>query len=751
MAPYWIPAYLLIRFKLIMMRQKAFFSIPIFSFSILFAILFLGVKSNAQMDKWILTPNEIDFEIGVSSPIVSGAFNPYKVENAVYKDGDLLFYVNDGQVYSFGGNWAGQFASDPAAMLKEVAIAPGPGTCNNYCLFWLETFPLAELHFYYQEILIDNGDITFGLGGELVPGILFGNSGGIAISKILDGTEADRDVYLVTRDAVRRFRMDAQGVTLHQTILVNSSENIWEADLSHNGEYLGWGAGNQLFAMETASPNLVNVITIGDNSHQVSGIEFSPDNAFLYFTDSELGLRRWEINGSITNLSEANTYRFTQLELAMDGFIYAVRDDGMLGRIEGLSVQQSPLNLAVYSSVPPAPSLFSTVHYALPDQIDGEDYSLFLGVQAMAFDAFTINGEEVFDFIDQDHPPLWVYNCSNINLETALSGTPLEYFIHVYSVDPVTGQQISGPGFLDFTFNSPGVPPVTIDLRCLEDSQCMLFNDAVASGHFTFAVEMTLTSRCETISQKGYVEVFDAPVPAQIGLEVNNLSGIPCPASQDIVFPCLAGIYSASINFSNSQGDISFYQLVVEEVNCESGAVISLLYVGPQVLVAGVSSLTSLPLNGLTINGNTGFFADPEWVGRCLKVTATVGNDCGASTDYSFLKFNGTYLGNPGSSSRITREDDAALSLSQKLSIQAFPNPFSHVLSVQVIMHQEGIATVRIYNLSGQEVATLIRETFMTEGLQNFALSTENLPTGIYYVQIETDKANASFRVVKMN
>ena len=47
------------------------------------------------MDKWILNPYEIDFGAGGATLVNTGAPTPYKVENAVYSNGDLKFYVND--------------------------------------------------------------------------------------------------------------------------------------------------------------------------------------------------------------------------------------------------------------------------------------------------------------------------------------------------------------------------------------------------------------------------------------------------------------------------------------------------------------------------------------------------------------------------------------------------------------------------------------------------------------------------------
>lgn len=716
------------------------------------ALLLTVTQSLAQADKWILNPNEIDFGAGTSSPLNTGAGTPYKVENAVYKNGVLQFYANDGVVYDPAGNNVGQFANNPGAMLKEVAVAPGPGSCDTWCLFWLETSPLATLDFLYQEVKIENGAVVFGPGGEAGDGTMFGNVGGIAVSHIVPGTNADRDIYVVAFDAVRRFRLSSLGVALVQTIAVQTGGNdfICEADLSHDGSKLGWANGNRVFSMNTAPPHAVSTVSVGTSGSEIRGVEYSPDNLFMYLSHSVLGLRRWPVGGTSTQaLSETNTYNRTQLEMGKDGYVYAVRNDGVLGQIKNLAVQQSPLNLKVFSDVatPVSPDYFG-----LPDQVDGESYSLFVGVPPLAFNSYTVNGQQVFDFIDPTHPPLLVYNCAPINLETTLSGTPSSYSIHVYSTDPATGLQISGPGYLDYMFNGTGVPPSSIDLRCLQGPACQLFDTAISAGHYTFAVVMTLENRCESLSMLGHIKVFAAPAPAQIGLEVNSINGIPCPASHNIASPCLAGIYSASLNFGNSQGDITFYQLTIDEVNCSTGNVIANIYTGQQVPVSGVGSLTALPLNGLVINGNMGFFANPAWLNRCLRITAVVGNPCGSSTDFTYLKFDGQYLGGSETGDRSAGEPEAKPGTGDtKGYLKAFPNPFSDELTISLFLAEEAPVTVTVVAASGRVVAMPCDHANLPAGRHLFSLQGKGLPPGVYTAHLASANETSAIKVIKIH
>ncbi len=71
------------------------------------------------MDKWILAPYEIDFDAGTATVLNINVETPYLMENAVYHEGNLMFYVNEGTVY------------DPA---RRGYIPPGPLPAGLYFL-----------------------------------------------------------------------------------------------------------------------------------------------------------------------------------------------------------------------------------------------------------------------------------------------------------------------------------------------------------------------------------------------------------------------------------------------------------------------------------------------------------------------------------------------------------------------------------------------------------------------------------------
>lgn len=706
------------------------------------------------MDKWIIHPYEIDFNEGTLSTFDVGVPTPYLVENAVYQEGNLMFYVNSGRIYDASGQSVTGFG-DPYAMLKEIAIAPVPGSCNTWCVFWLEIYPLVDLCLKFIEVTVEPDGISTGQGGTVYSGATIGNYGGLAISPVISGTEGDRYIYLVAYSEVRKYRMSALSVYLEETTgdFPVAGDEHHEADLSPGGDYLVWNDGASVVVMNVLDLQSPFYYSLPLSGGAVYGTEFSADGQYVYFSKAGEGLYRWDFlagSSAVEFLAESNAYDNTQLELAKDGYIYAVRNDGILGRINELTVSESPWGIKVYSNMATPVSL---PYYALPDQIDGQDYTYFAGVSELKFDAFTINDSEVFDFIDATHPPLLTYNCSAIELNTQTSGTVLSHSIHIYSVDPVTGEQISGPNFLDYTLNGTGELPQTIDLRCLQNAvNCDLFSAYINPPYTTFAVEVSLDGLCETVTELGYIEVQDAPEEAQIGLSVNSNSGVPCPASHDIAMPCQAGIFSASINLANSNGDISYYQLMIEEVDCATGNVLSVIYIGDQVPVSDVSSLTALPLNGLEINGATGYFAATDgmggyvWLNRCLRITAEVGNACGSSSDYTYLHFDGTYGNGSGVGQRSSGDSNHRRDLNS-VQVSAWPNPFGNELNLEAAGKFKEFQ-LGLFDLQGKPVAFSQNRKVQNEMLQ-ISLNTHELASGVYFLRWIADTESGVIRLVK--
>jgi len=86
---------------------------------------------------------------------------------------------------------------------------------------------------------------------------------------------------------------------------------------------------------------------------------------------------------------------------------------------------------------------------------------------------------------------------------------------------------------------------------------------------------------------------------------------------------------------------------------------------------------------------------------------------------------------------------------------QNYPNPFNPTTTIQFTMPADGFVTLKVYNILGQEVATLYNHEFMAEGVAQTHFNANNLASGVYFYRFtgETvangDQAGQTFTQVK--
>ena len=86
---------------------------------------------------------------------------------------------------------------------------------------------------------------------------------------------------------------------------------------------------------------------------------------------------------------------------------------------------------------------------------------------------------------------------------------------------------------------------------------------------------------------------------------------------------------------------------------------------------------------------------------------------------------------------------------------QNYPNPFNPTTTIQFTMPADGYVTLKVYNILGQEVATIFNHEFMAEGVAQTHFNANNLASGVYFYRFtgETvangDQAAQTFTQVK--
>ena len=70
---------------------------------------------------------------------------------------------------------------------------------------------------------------------------------------------------------------------------------------------------------------------------------------------------------------------------------------------------------------------------------------------------------------------------------------------------------------------------------------------------------------------------------------------------------------------------------------------------------------------------------------------------------------------------------------------QNYPNPFNPATTIKYQIAESGLVTLKVYNLLGQEVATLVNEE-KTVGFYRIRFDGSNLASGVYFYRLQAGK-----------
>jgi len=69
---------------------------------------------------------------------------------------------------------------------------------------------------------------------------------------------------------------------------------------------------------------------------------------------------------------------------------------------------------------------------------------------------------------------------------------------------------------------------------------------------------------------------------------------------------------------------------------------------------------------------------------------------------------------------------------------QNYPNPFNPSTTISFNLHKSGVVTLRVYNLMGEEIKTLV-EGYREAGIYTVKFNAEGHPSGMYLYRLSTN------------
>jgi len=83
--------------------------------------------------------------------------------------------------------------------------------------------------------------------------------------------------------------------------------------------------------------------------------------------------------------------------------------------------------------------------------------------------------------------------------------------------------------------------------------------------------------------------------------------------------------------------------------------------------------------------------------------------------------------------------DKTNLNIPDKAQLeQNYPNPFNPATKIRYSLSKAGLVTLKVYDLMGEEVETLINE-HKNIGIYEVSFDAANLPSGVYFYKIQAD------------
>ena len=95
----------------------------------------------------------------------------------------------------------------------------------------------------------------------------------------------------------------------------------------------------------------------------------------------------------------------------------------------------------------------------------------------------------------------------------------------------------------------------------------------------------------------------------------------------------------------------------------------------------------------------------------------------------------------------IDKIADREATIPKTFLAQNFPNPFNPSTKISFTLQVSGFTTLKVFNVLGREVATLVNEK-LEPGRYNATWDATGFPSGVYFYRLQTGKFIETKRLV---
>ncbi|MCC7332880.1 MAG: T9SS type A sorting domain-containing protein [Flavobacteriales bacterium] len=768
-------------------------------------LLMLTSYTFAQQKIWTTPPKKWNMTTSTpTSTSLPGGASTYSVANGAYDEaGNLLFYIQDNSVVDASGSSVGNLpnyypnsdCSEAYEILGgEIAIVPIPGTCNEFYVIYSKDNAVGYSPLLYVEVdcsgaspsITYNGKVYTGCSGYVNQAFTIANHGGsdntaFAVSKVYTGTGASAKRFLlsVSSTGIVRSEISSSGISSGTTttyttlgLTAYTDFNGIEAEISWGSNYFAWSSANgKVFTIEIdpLDGSYINPSTETYSISGAKGIEFSnsTNNPYLYVAAASDLKRIYTYNQSTTNISwGTNDLSNTFLEYGKNGRIYGVSPIYSGSTLTGSKLVGIVGTTVITDITADIDSRHvignNTIDgiFTLPNQIDGEDYTYFNGLPKVTIAGFTLNSNAVSNVCDNGTDK-YCQNAAIAFNATYNNGTPAQYnlMIQAYNDNTCAPTQLTGSGYINYQSGwVSGTPTANLDLRTLSDGNSLNLGNITGTVKITYSIK----DACGTESTYArYIQIYD-PVPLSIDLGIKTPSGWTTP-SHSIGSPVNVGSASLAYRVDNSTGTLSQLTVLIEEVD-NTGAFIQTIYnktintsnfslyddVNLNTLCVGSAVWGFNPGFGSCTGGYTGYFSYTNGQNsyqNYYKITVTLSNLCGTSSDYSYLYVSSQ--GNSPVNPNVTERKQQEVIKQETNSLNIYPNPVTNLLTIEFDQLTDDAVEISLTDVLGKQTTVLMPSTNIKKGGFKQTFDVSKLPAGIYSYQIKTNKTIQTGMITK--